>query len=405
MDVSLVPNPKVIETTLRLSAQVDFRRIVHWSHPKSNFLDAQHKRDPSTMSRLAAILLTVTLATSSAISAPRFAGGISFASAGNLVTYTVDEIYNDSVLFSTGSIQVAVYGTWAPYLGSGLIFGTDLYIGYLDPLFPNFAYYNLSGTVPFTDSPTNYTYLVVILREWNGFQYVRTDYMNIPVSRFFPTFFASPSIATQPQSQAVSVGQNVTISVSATGSGTLTYQWKRNGSNISGATSSSYTITDVTSSHAGSYTVMVSNLAGDVTSAAATLTVNSAFQTWRDQQFTAQQLLDDSISGQNADPDFDVYSNLLEYALGLNPLAQSFSEFPVLTVSENGCVFTYKRPANRRELTYSVEGSTTLVPSSWSADDVTNERITQGNEETWQATYQGSSGVFFMRLRVAISAP
>ncbi len=357
------------------------------------------------MSRLAAILLTVTLATSSAISAPRFAGGISFASAGNLVTYTVDEIYNDSALFSTGSIQVAVYGTWAPYLGSGLIFGTDLYIGYLDPLFPNFAYFNLSGTVPFTDSPTNYTYLVVILREWNGFQYVRTDYMNIPVSRFFPTFFASPSIATQPQSQAVSVGQNVTMSVSATGSGTLSYQWKKNGSNISGATSANYSINGVNSSHAGSYTVAVSNLAGEVTSAVATLTVNAGFQTWRDQQFTAQQLLDASISGRDADPDFDGYSNLLEYALGLDPLTQSFSKSPVITMSPNGCVFTYSRPAARSDLTYSVEGSTTLSSSSWSAGDVTHERIAQGERETWRATYQGPSRVFFMRLKVTSSAP
>lgn len=357
------------------------------------------------MNRLAAILLAVVLSTSSAISAPKFAGNISFYSVGNLVNYTVDQIYNDSLLYSTGTIQVQVYGTWAPYFGSGLIFGTDLYVGYLSPLNPGFAYFSLSDTVAFTDSPTNYTYLVVILKEWNGFQYVRTDYRTVAVSLFFPNYYEPPSITTQPQSQTATAGQGVTMSVAADGSGTLTYQWKKNGSNISGATSSSYTITGVISSDAGSYTVMASNNAGDVTSTAATLTVKSAFQVWQDQQFTAQQLLIDSISGQNADPDLDGYSNLLEYALGLNPLAASFSEFPVLTVSENGCVFTYERPANRSELIYSVEGSTTLVPSSWSAGDVTHERMTQGDDEIWQATYQGSSGVCFMRLRVTFSAP
>ena len=357
------------------------------------------------MSRIAVILLAVIFVTSSANSAPRFGGGVSFASAGNLVTYSVDEIYNDSALFSTGTIQIVVYGTWVPYLGSGLIFGTELYVGYLDPLFPNFAYFNLSGTVPFTDSPTNYTYLVAILREWNGFQYVRTDYINIPVSRFFPTFFASPSITAQPQSQAVSVGQNVTLSVSATGSGTLSYQWKKNGSNISGATSANYSISGVNSSDAGSYTVAVSNLAGEVTSAVATLSVNAGFQTWRDQQFTAQQLLDASISGRDADPDFDGYSNLLEYALGLDPLTQSFSEPPIITISQDGRVITYSRPAARSDLTYSVEGSATLISSSWSARYVTHERISQGERETWRATYQRPSRVLFMRLKVTSNAP
>src|SRR5438093_277402 len=54
-----------------------------------------------------------------------------------------------------------------------------------------------------------------------------------------------------------------------------TCQWYHNGSPISNATSSSCSIPTVTASHAGSYTVVVSNSAGSATSATATLTVNT----------------------------------------------------------------------------------------------------------------------------------
>ena len=45
-----------------------------------------------------------------------------------------------------------------------------------------------------------------------------------------------PSITTQPASQTVTVGQTATFTVTATGTGTLTYQWKKNGTAIGGAT-------------------------------------------------------------------------------------------------------------------------------------------------------------------------
>ena len=83
-----------------------------------------------------------------------------------------------------------------------------------------------------------------------------------------------PSITTQPKSQTVNEGSSVIFSVVATGTAPLTYQWKKNGSNISGATSDSYAISSAKTSDAGSYTVTVSNSAGSVTSSAATLTVN-----------------------------------------------------------------------------------------------------------------------------------
>jgi hypothetical protein len=87
----------------------------------------------------------------------------------------------------------------------------------------------------------------------------------------------APTITTQPRSQTVYAGANVTFSVAASGTEPLSYQWQKNGNNISGATSTSLTLTRVTSYSAGTYRVVVGNSVGSVTSAGATLTVRSRY--------------------------------------------------------------------------------------------------------------------------------
>lgn len=86
----------------------------------------------------------------------------------------------------------------------------------------------------------------------------------------------APAITTQPQNASATVGGSVTLSVVASGTAPLSYQWKKGGTAISGATSASYTISNVQTTDAGSYTVTVTNSIGSVTSNAATLTVSSA---------------------------------------------------------------------------------------------------------------------------------
>ncbi|HEU4391225.1 MAG TPA: pectinesterase family protein, partial [Blastocatellia bacterium] len=83
-----------------------------------------------------------------------------------------------------------------------------------------------------------------------------------------------PTITTQPVSQTVTAGSNATFTVVASGTPPLTYQWKKNGADISGATAATLSLVNVQSADAGSYTVIVTNGAGSVTSNPATLTVN-----------------------------------------------------------------------------------------------------------------------------------
>lgn len=84
----------------------------------------------------------------------------------------------------------------------------------------------------------------------------------------------APTITTQPASQTVTAGANVTFTVAASGTAPLSYQWRRNGANLSGAASPTLSLTSVTTNQSGSYTCLVTNNAGSATSTAATLTVN-----------------------------------------------------------------------------------------------------------------------------------
>ena len=87
----------------------------------------------------------------------------------------------------------------------------------------------------------------------------------------------APTITTQPANQTVTAGQTATFAVVAAGTAPLGYQWQKNGVNIAGATSASYTTATTTTADSGStFRVVVSNSAGTVTSSAATLTVNPA---------------------------------------------------------------------------------------------------------------------------------
>ncbi len=87
------------------------------------------------------------------------------------------------------------------------------------------------------------------------------------------TVSVPPAIVTPPTSATVPAGNNASFSVTASGTATLAYQWKKNGANISGATSATLNLNNVSATDAANYSVTVTNAVGSATSAAATLTV------------------------------------------------------------------------------------------------------------------------------------
>jgi hypothetical protein len=83
-----------------------------------------------------------------------------------------------------------------------------------------------------------------------------------------------PQITKQPADRTVAINEKARFSVHATGSAPLTYQWRKNAVNISGATGYRFQTPVVTSADNGSlYSVVISNAAGDITSRNAILTV------------------------------------------------------------------------------------------------------------------------------------
>ncbi|MBU3678316.1 MAG: hypothetical protein FGM32_01750 [Candidatus Kapabacteria bacterium] len=85
----------------------------------------------------------------------------------------------------------------------------------------------------------------------------------------------SPTITTPPMSNTVCAGEVFSLSVVATGAGTLSYQWTFNGADLAGQTSPTLTLT-ATVARAGSYAVKITTACGSITSNTVTVTVRDA---------------------------------------------------------------------------------------------------------------------------------
>jgi uncharacterized delta-60 repeat protein len=85
-----------------------------------------------------------------------------------------------------------------------------------------------------------------------------------------------PIISGQPTNQLIVPGEIATFKVMTIGTPAMNYQWRKDGTNISGASESSLILTNVQLADEGNYNVVVSNAFGSATSAVAVLTVNSA---------------------------------------------------------------------------------------------------------------------------------
>jgi len=139
----------------------------------------------------------------------------------------------------------------------------------------NYAFTGLAnGTYTVTPSKTGYTFTPSSLSvTLSGANQTGKDFTAAASC-------TAPAISVQPQSQTIGSGQSATLSVTASGTAPLTYQWYQgvspSGTAISGATSSTYTTPALTATT--SYWVRVSNGCGSVDSQTATITVTQTTQ-------------------------------------------------------------------------------------------------------------------------------
>lgn len=123
----------------------------------------------------------------------------------------------------------------------------------------------------------------------NAYGNVTSSTANVTVT----TAAIPATITSQPAAVTANIGDNASFAISAFGSSPVTYQWRKDGTNIAGATSTTLSLAKVTAADAGNYTVVVTNASGSTTSNAAALAVNTA------PAITAQPISVTTSVGQN----------------------------------------------------------------------------------------------------------
>jgi hypothetical protein len=206
----------------------------------------------------------------------------------------------------------------------------------------------------------------------------------------------APNIIAQPSNESVSVGQAANFSVTATGSPVPSYQWKRNGSNISGATSAKYvSAATVAGDNGATFDVVVSNSAGNVTSHSATLTVTSATSA---PAITAQPVNETVTAGQVASfsltasgtpaPSYQWKKN------GVNISGATSAKYttPATVVGNSGETFDVVVSNSAGSVTSHT--ATLTVTSGTSAPDITaqpvSETVTAGQVASFVVTASGT---------------
>lgn len=123
--------------------------------------------------------------------------------------------------------------------------------------------WKVNGNNVTTNSPSNTTYTTSSLQDQDKVTVVMTSNAACPSpaaatsNQITMTIHQAPDIVSQPVATPICIGASGSLSVGATGLG-LTYQWRKGGSPIGGATLSSYTIPTASISDAGNYDVIVS---------------------------------------------------------------------------------------------------------------------------------------------------
>ena len=131
----------------------------------------------------------------------------------------------------------------------------------------------ISGSADGPDHVARFNLPTGITRDAAGNLYI-ADSANFTIRKRMAV--SSPVFTAQPQSVTVNSGQTATFSAQANATPAATFQWRKNGVNIPGATSSTLTIANVRTEDAGNYSVVATNLGGVTASATAALILNSA---------------------------------------------------------------------------------------------------------------------------------
>ena len=215
------------------------------------------------------------------------------------------------------------------------------------------------------------------------------------------TVNTAPVFTTQPATQTATVGATVTFTAAASGIPTPTYQWYQGTTLLTGQTGASLSLPNIQVASAGSYSVLAINSVspGGISSNIATLTVNTALQSWRQLYFGTTA--NTGTAADSAVSNLDGLPNLMEYALGGTPTVANGAIAPKLgtTVSSGSTYLTLTFTPQRADITYAIEVSANLG-STWTSIPLAG-LLTIGKSYTFTDTVAAAAGApRFLRLRV-----
>ena len=154
--------------------------------------------------------------------------------------------------------------------GNGLIFSDELV--FEDTLAGNFRLKSTASIIDAGNSQATQT--ANIQQDLDGNPRIINSVVDYGAYEYMGGGVIAPTITGHPSNQEACTGENITLSIAASGNSALNYQWRKDGANISGAVASTYTILGATLADAASYSCVVSNSAGSIESAWAVISVN-----------------------------------------------------------------------------------------------------------------------------------
>ena len=176
-----------------------------------------------------------------------------------------------------------------------------------------------------------------------------------------------PNISSQPQGVSAAWGSAFNLEVGLQDSNGAKYQWRKDGVEIPGATTATYNVLTATSIDEGLFDVQITKDGTTVTSEPASVSIlSSGMQRWKEVAFENPFSVETEAQ---LDPDLDGLINLIEYAIGTDPMSPTVLQLPKVSfeqvLSNRYVVYTYIKNPDAIDVSISAEYTDELANPTW----------------------------------------